>query len=426
VWGSFLLVGGVIFAQANPGVPAGELAARVGQLVRQLDAPQLNERSAAEEELIRLGPAVLPLLPQTGEASREAELRLTRVRLRLQQAQAAASLQPSRVTLHGEAMPLAKILAAIQEQTGNKVVDGRPRSAVPLADAKLKVDFDKTSFWPALDRVLDQAGLTVYPFGEERAAHIVPAGAGEAARSGRASYSGPFRFEATSVVAQRDLRHPGNRAVTLELEVAWEPRLSPIAFQQRLADLKAMDDRGEPLAVRSPQAELEVPISPGPIAKVLPIPLTLPPREVHTIARLQGTLQALVPGKPETFRFEDLAKAKNAQKRIAGATVVLEQVRKREKGWEVQILVRFDRTQGALASHRNWILGNPALLEGPRGKRISPASFPQTTQRDASEVGVAFLFDAAGPLEDYAFVYQTPTAIFSVPVAFELKDIPLP
>jgi hypothetical protein len=438
VWSSLLLLGAVALAQASADVPGGDLAARVERLVRQLDAPQLAERNAAEEELATLGPDILRLLPQTAHAlSAEAELRLARIRLKLQQAQAAASLQPSRVTLHGEAMPLAKILAAIQEQTGNRIVDARPQATARLSDPKLKVDFHEVPFWRALDQVLDQAGLTIYPFGDDHAARAVPAVAAEALRSGRASYAGPFRFEVTSVLAQRDLRRAaqsgtgpiGRRAIgvlRLELEVAWEPRLRPIVFRQRLADVRAIDDRGEPLGVLSSQADLEVPVEPGPIAKVLSIPLALPPREVRKIARLEGTLEALVPGKPEGFRFQNLAGAKNVEQRIAGATVLLEQVRKAPKGWEVQILLRFDRTEGALQSHRNWVLRNPAFLQGRDGKRIAPVPSPETTQRDASAVGIRYVFADQGPLDQYAFVYETPTAIFSLALEYEIKDVPLP
>ena len=371
---------------------------------------------------------MLPLLPQSSDPPRrEAELRLSRVRLALQQAAAEASLQPSRVTLRGDAMPLSKVLAAIGEQTGNKTLDWRRHAAAQPPDPIMKVDFDKTPFWRAMDEVLDQAGLTIYPFGDDHAARIVAADGAEASRSKRASYSGPFRFEVTSVLAQRNLRNPANRVLRLELEVAWEPRLRPIAFQHRLADVKAIDDRGGPLAVGSPQADLEVPVEPGPIAKVLTVPLTLPPRDASKIARLHGTLRALVPGKMETFRFANLGQGAGRadtdggrradipvrqEKRIAGVTVTLEPVRKGERGWEVPILVRFDRTQGALASHRNWMLYNPAFLERRDGKRILPGPLPETTQRDAAEVGIRYTFSPDGPIKDYAFVYQTPAMIF--------------
>ncbi len=421
-----LLLGGILLAQADAKAPEGDLAASVRRLVRQLDAPQLNERDAAEEELLRLGPRVLELLPQGGDASRpEVEERLGRIRQKLQRAQSETAVQPSRVTLRGDGLPLSKVLAAIQGQTGNKIVDARREAAGEAPDPKLKVDFDKTPFWQALDRVLDQAGLTVYPFGDDKAIRIVTPSGPQGPRTERAFYQGPFRFEPVSVAAQRDLRNPAGQVLKLELEVAWEPRLAPIAFQHRLADLKAVDESGKPLAVLSPEAELEVPVEPGPVGKRLIIPLALPPREVKRIARLRGILHVLVPGKQETFRFQNLAEAKNVEKRAAAVTVILEGVRKNNKLWELHTIVRFDRPEGALASHRNWVLDNPAFLEGRDGKPV-PYDSMETTRQTPADVGVGYLFAVAGPLADYTFVYKTPAMIFSTPFEYEVKDVPLP
>jgi hypothetical protein len=423
----FLVGTSLTLSETNAEATERDLATRVGQLVRQLDAPKLVDRNAAEEELVRLGPDVLALLPQRSDASREVELRLSRVRLALQQAAAEASVQqPSRVTLRGDAVPLSKVLAAFGEQTQNRIVDARQGGGRLTKSSYLRVDFDKTPFWQAMDQVLDQAGLSIDLFGDQEAARIVSRDGAEASRSKRASYAGPFRFEVTSVMAQRDLRNPANRVLRLEMEVAWEPRLRPIAFQHRLADVTAIDDRGRPLAVLTPQADLEVPVERGPIAKVLTIPLAMPPREVKTIARLHGTLRALVPAHAESFRFEGLGQAARVEKRIAGVTVTLEPVRKGPKGWEVPILVRFDRAQGALASHRNWIFANPAYLEHRDGRRIAPEPLPETTQRDAAEVGVRYTFSVDGPIKDYAFVYQTPTMIVWARLEYEVKEIPLP
>jgi len=51
---------------------------------------------------------------------------------------------------------------------------------------------------------------------------------------------------------------------------------------------------------------------------------------------------------------------------------------------------------------------------------------PETTQRDASAVGIRYVFADQGPLDQYAFVYETPTAIFSLALEYEIKDVPLP
>ena len=45
-----------------------------------------------------------------------------------------------------------------------------------------------------------------------------------------ADYSGPFRIEATGVTAQRGLRAPDQSGLRVDLEIAWEPRLRPIAL----------------------------------------------------------------------------------------------------------------------------------------------------------------------------------------------------
>ena len=425
MFGSILLLGGLLLAQAETKPPQADLEPQVRKLVRQLDAPQLKQRDAAEEELLRLGPAVLVLLPADADAaSAEVAQRLARIRQKLQRAQAESAVQPSRVTLRGT-MPLSKCLAAIAEQTGNKIVDVRREAAANVPDPEVKADFDKTPFWQALDRVLDQAGLAVYPFGENHTVHVVLQPGEEGARTKRAIYSGPFRFEPVSILAERDLRNPASRSLKLEVEVAWEPRLRPITLVQRLADLKALDDTGQPLPIPSGGAELEAPVPSGPIAQKLIVPLAPPPREVKRISRLTGVLHVVVPGQPETFRFKDLEKAKNVKRRVANVTVAVEDVFKNNKLWEVAVLVVFDNPREALASHRNWVFGNPAYLEGPDGKAVPYASI-ETTKQTENEVGVGYLFDAPRPLAEYTFVYKTPTMIFSVPVPYEFKDIPLP
>ena len=191
-----LLLGSLLVGQAE--TPAIEpQKAEVRRLVHQLDSPQLAEREAAEAELLRRGPAILDLLPPPGDrASAEVRERLGRIRQKLQQQAAEEAARSSTITLQADAMPLANVLAAFQRQSGNNIVDGRKDSGQPAADPQLKVNFDKAPFWSALDRLLDQAGLTVYPFSEQAAIKVVASpGVKPVARVGRACYVGPFRIE---------------------------------------------------------------------------------------------------------------------------------------------------------------------------------------------------------------------------------------
>ncbi len=418
-----LFTGGIVLGQVEAAAP-DDLDLRVRRLVRQLDSPALAEREAAEEKLLELGPDVLERLPQApGRMSAEVAQRVERVRQKLQRAMAESAGQASQVTLHGE-MPLAEALAAIQEQTGNKIVFRHPFGE-DEAGPKVKVDFDNVPFWEALDRVLDQAKLGVYPFGEEMGIQIVPRPCRQVPRAELAAYRGPFRFEPVSIRAEKDLRCPDNESLHLILEVSWEPRLEPVTIQQRMADIEAVDEYGESLPVQSPEAVSEMAVNPDSTSLQIEILLKLPPRAVKRIERLKGTLKTLLPSKVETFRFEDLEQAENVERRVAGVTVQLERVRKNRATWETLVRVRFDEAGDALQSHLNWIDDNEVYLEDAQGKLVSPGMFT-TTGRTESEVGMAYYFPVEGPLTDYTLVYKTPGLILLKEIEYELEGIELP
>ncbi|MBN2474793.1 MAG: hypothetical protein JXB62_09305 [Pirellulales bacterium] len=421
---SLCLVGCMLLGQAGTAAE-DELQMEVRRLVRQLNATQLAERESAEETLLTLGPKVLDLLPPVSDRTpAEVKQRLGRVRQKLQRETAESAARASLVSLGGDPQPLSKILASLEEQSGNKIVDFREQFGQPAPDPELRVSCDKEPFWEALDRVLDQAKLTVYPYGEETAINLVARGEDTLTRGGGAHYGGPFRFEPLRIVARREFREPDGQSLQLTLFVEWEPRLKPISLKQKMADVKAIDENGDALAVDDPEAELEVP-SVGATSVELILPLKLPPRDVKQIASLKGKLAAMVPGKIETFTFSDLTTAKNVEQRIAGVIVTLEQARKNGAVWEVRVRVRFDEAGEALQSHRGWIFNNEAYLQGADGKPI-PYDSLETTLQTPNEVGVAYLFVLEEPPEKHQFVYKTPGVIVATEFDYEIRDLKLP
>ncbi len=424
MWPTLLLIGSILLGQTDA-VADDEAQVQVRRLVGQLGAPQLARREAAEEELLRMGPAVLKWLPEvTDRTSAEVKQRLTRIRQKLQQAETEAATRASLITLQADSLPLSKVLAAIEQQSGNKIIDFRERFGHEVTDPSLKVDFHETPFWQALDEVLRQAKLTVYFFGEERAVHIVGQGEEALPDPGRVSYSGPFRFEPTEIVARRNLRQPDAGTLLLTLSVAWEPRLRPIRLTQPMNEFSGTDENGRPILPSSLRTTLEVPV--GEATSVdLTLPLELPPREVTRIAQLKGRLSAMIPGKIETFTFDKLIKAKNVSQRVAGVRVTLEQVRENNSIWEVRVRVRYDQPGEALESHRVWIFNNEAYLEDPDGKPIE-YNLLETTGQSEQGIGVAYLFALDGPPIGHKFVYKTSSTIRTTTVEYEIKDLPLP
>ncbi len=425
---SLVVMGASLLGQAEEAGKA-DLGLEVRRLVRKLDSRQLADREAAEQNLIELGVAALDHLPDTDDrayrASAEISQRVERIRQKLQRKMAGEATQGSRLTLKGDEMPLSEVFAAIEEQTGNKVVDRRKEFGPPGEEPKLDVDYDDAPFWPTMDRILDQAGLSLYGYGEEKGLNVMPRPADQLPRFGRATYSGTFRFEPTRIEAVRDLRNPTSQVLSLWLEISWEPRTFPISLQFPLDQIKAVDQNGGPLAIDSRQTKLEIPGDSESMTTEVRIPFELPSRKVTKIARLEGTLKTLVQGKIEDFKFDDLLEAKNVEKRTAGVTVTLQQVRKNREVWEFRLLIHFDETSGALASHRNWVFENEALLVKPDGEEMPYHAFDTTLQTE-NEVGIAYIFALEEPLDDYAFVYRSTGLIMSTDLDFEISDVELP
>ena len=319
---------------------------------------------------------------------------------------------------------MPEVLALVAKQTGNQL---RCRAGSDSASSPLQLNapLADTHFWPAVDQILDQADMTIYHFSPESELLLVGVRDGQRSRFGCAAYAGPFRFEATRVDAHRQLRTAANRGLSVTIEIAWEPRLHPIGLTQPLADVRAFDPKDRPIVARNAEAELTPTVPGGTTAIELQLPFTLPPRSIEKIARLEGQLIALVPGKTETFRFDRLTTATPKKQQQGSVTVALDSVRKNRDIWEIRMRIRYDDPSGALASHRSWIFRNRCHLMGRDGALVEHVGL-ETTAQSETEVGLAFLFDLPKGPAQYTLVYETPVTIIQAPIKYTLRDIELP
>src|SRR5262249_14365555 len=158
-------------------------------------------------------------------------------------------------------------------------------------------------FWSALDRILDQAGMTTYASGEVGMS-LVGRSDSQLPRSGRATYAGAFRIEPLVISALRDLRNPTQNVLQLRLEASWEPRLRAIVLYAPNATVRARDNQGRSLALVNPDSQLELNVATGMYQMAFPIDFALPPRSAESIASLKGELRAVLPGPVDEFRFD--------------------------------------------------------------------------------------------------------------------------
>jgi hypothetical protein len=406
----------------------------LNRLVRQLNDDRAAERNAAEAELLELAGSntaetdrFLELLPaESDQMPLAVRDRLSRIRRQVEDRVAKAATEGMKVTLSAKQMPLTGVLAALEKQTGNRFIDNRdPDPAGNMPPTGITIELKNEPFWPAVDQILDQAKAGIYAYGGEDALSIVSRQSDDAPRYQRASYSGAFRVELLEIEAQRNRRQPAGNSLKLQLEIAWEPRLRPIAISQPVADVAATTDAGVPLAVKNAQAVLDVEVPGGTQAAEIILPFELPPRDADRITKLSGKLRALVPGRQVHFRFDDLAHAKGKTQRRGGVQVTLDNVRKNNEIWEVHMRLALDEDNDALQSHRGWVFQNLSYLEGKDGEAIDNAGF-ETTRQTPNEVGIAYLFDLPDGIEGLTWVYETPAAIVELPVEYQLKDIELP
>ena len=403
-----------------------ELSGQVRKLVRQLGSSMVADRDAAEDALIELGRPALDVVEKfIPHPDAEVNSRLLRVQETLYKQAVESATAATMVTLQVDGKPLSEVLAMIEEQTGNRVVDKRQKFGQEADDPKITLDLKDVSYWQALDKVLDEAELTTYNYtGEKSATAVIARPLGTMPRVDMAAYSGVFRFEPTQVEAIRDLRNPSNRVLKLFLEVSWEPRLAPITVSQALDDLTLTDEDGQRLEITRGGA-IGADINSSVAATDLEIPLVLPSRDVEKIATLKGDIAVLIPGRVEQFTFHKIGDAKDAEQKKASATVILQTVRKNNAIYEVRMVLRFDKAANALESHRGWVLNNEAYLLDKDGQRVDHAGY-ETTRQTANEVGFGYKFVVEGDINDYQFVYHTPAAVVQKQISYVLKDIPLP
>jgi|GEM_PF-842460 len=432
MFSAWIVAGCLVLAQA-PETPADLERAQANKVLeskvkKQLrliqDSDAIADREAAVKQLIEMGPSILPflVLPKTADDP-DLLIRVEQVRVTLEKQQAKQFAEARQVTLAANEQPVSQVLAQLEKQGETKLLDYRERFGEEAADPKITVDLKGVPFWKALDQVLDAARLTRYPNPESAgiAYHNLPEGILPA--FGKADYPGPFRVEAAEMQVMRNLRRKGAAGVLLNVEVAWEPRLRPIAMFQNLSDIKMLDENGDPLKFEQSDATQELSLSPGDTSATLSLSLEAPPRNIKKIGTLKGKIEALVPSKVEKFEFPSLQAKTPIVKKQGGATVSIDQIRKNNEVWEIRVIVRFEKASGALESHRDWALDNPCLLITP--KKTLEHDAMELFRRDDDSIGVAYLFDVED-LKNCSLTYETPVLIMKLPIEYELKDIELP
>jgi hypothetical protein len=340
------------------------------------------------------------------------------------------SLPPSHLTLKGN-LPLSVALQEMQKQTGNALVDLRPRLGQDAPDPMLTLQIDRLPFWEALDRVAQQANLRVFPFVDARAKRIsvglrAPEPSAEKQMSSVA-YSGPFRIAVTRVAAVRDLEHPTLSKLAVTLQLACESRFEPLML---LANREAVHVRmGQADVQAVEQTGLDKLKLLGEPAVELTLRLPLPARTLEKLPELRGDFVALVHPGRITAEFEKLAAGERREQEGVVVTLQRLDVERRQQRSFVHMMVAYPAGQMDLESHQTWTAeGHELVLRSKSGSReLRPTGNPVISVEEGGRTRVTYtmnepLIDPA----DWRLEYRVPKTPIRVPVRFSLIDLTLP
>jgi hypothetical protein len=387
----------------------------VNKLVQQLSSPSQQDREQAETELAAASPDVLDLLPRTTR-DQTASIALERVRRSLEKSAARRAGLASTVSLEGQQSP-EDIEAAILKQSGQAVIFGevRPSTAIP-------VDWKTVPFWDAVRQLERQTNSSATP--DRFAEALLLKRREENAQPPAVATSGSCRVEVIEALRRPNLVDPSKSLVQVRWRVRTEPRLRPLYLitADRDASLTEGATRFLPL---SPDARREVPCERWDGCEVDTAFQTTADFKASKL-KFSADATLKVAALPLKLRFPNLRSELLPPQRRGAVTGVIQSLEAdyESKTLALEVSVAYDRGGPEFESHRMWIYQNAGWLEQNSGSRIVPPDSVELKKTAASGATLRYTFEnVAGPVADWAFVYEAPSLIIDVPVSVKDMEI---
>lgn len=408
---------------------------RVDQLLERLNSKETAQAEAAQQALIKLGPRVLPLLPADGGTAKEESVakRLQAIRSALESA-GNRSPSASKVTLQGEAMRLTDVMKALQQQTGNTLIDLREQSGQVATNPSMSLDLKDRPFFQALDEVATKAGLTLNFYNAEGAIAYLEAGeampGAEKKTESRpfVDYVDAFRVSLNQLLISRDFA-TGESIANMRMEFVWEPRLRPLSMKLDTGKIKATDDKGREITASVTGEAMELAIRPeNPIVDVN-LNLSAPPRDATRIASIEMEAELTLPTRTIRLALPDITK-KDAQTETDKSTLKILEFESEPPVWKIRVELNAPRPAGSenVESYQQTNLTPTVALSKPDSARIPlNGGFSVGPGNAPGKLVYELLFvDVTGRPEDHGLVVEIPGDLKTIPVRWKFKDIPLP
>ena len=399
-----------------------KLEVQVVELQQQLASTSTKDRDAAEAALIKLGVKTLDYLdPVTDDTPPETVERMGRIRKALETLVVTTATQPKLITLKGN-FSIKEAAEKISAKSGNKIVWPGELEA-QMQQKKIDLDIEKASFWQAMNQFETKAKMRVSSAGGtagevfltpvENNPPVIPMDA-----------NGIFQISVLQISSRRNLENPELDYCGLRIRVRWEPRLAPITLAIPASSITVIDEFDDKVLLPNLDATFSAAVQPEIPEVEFSIPIGLVDRQIEKISQLEGTMNAVMPGRSESFEFRKIGRLEPGfTQSKAGVSVSINGIEKNEELFGVLVKYSFGETGDALESHMSWIFENPLKLIDKDGNEYEPlAKESAGRQENAASIRYYFGEDPSA----MTLKCETPAAIVSTKVKFVLKDIPLP
>ncbi len=261
---SSLVRGQIVNAPEAPAVKSaaprpGVDAAKVKQLLADLDADEFKVRNAAQKELEKIGPGGLPLLQQALKEAIEPEAR-RRLEELVSSIERASALGGTRITLSAKDKLVREVVEELSRQSGYKLDLYRPGGDDDRERRVISLELKDVPFWTALQEVCELGGLIYQEgyYGYDQAGLRLEYGQSYPAIT---SVNGPFRVSVRNFYFNRNVefvighRNQGeggpirrHDSLSVGFNLTSEPK-SPLLGAAQPIITEAIDDQNQPMVI---------------------------------------------------------------------------------------------------------------------------------------------------------------------------------
>jgi hypothetical protein len=300
------------------------------------------------------------------------------------------------------------------------------------------------SFWQAMEALSRKTGLEPLVSVEDPYPRFQLALGAGAFWSEPHVVAGPVLILANDVQRANSVelgkaKHAFERELTINLTAFVEPGLRVLAVAPGVKVKSAVDEGGRSLkpsgAPGGDEDEFEQDGSPSGSVYTwsLAVGLECPPGPSKKIARLTGQTHVRVQTRSERFEVDDVLKARNLTRAVAGVPFIFTSLKKADNEYNLQLTLR--RGQKSAAEWRDLhqsIFNGQMSLYDDKGRVVADRGTENGGDYGAKRIDATLRFvrepGIADPQagEPFKLVWHAPTQSRIVPIEFELTDLPIP